>query len=646
MKYRPDIDGLRAVAVLSVVGYHALPGVVPGGFVGVDVFFVISGYLISTIILREQDEARFSLINFYARRIKRLFPALIVVLGATALMGWYYLLPHEFRSFGKHMMAGAAYFLNFTLKKEAGYFDASAAEKPLLHLWSLAVEEQFYIVWPVLLLLLAGRGRTLAVLALITVASLGMSLIAIHRNSAAAFYLPQNRFWELSSGALLAFGHLYGSQWQLNSLVRHVVSIAGLALILGAVLLLDAQVIYPGAWALIPCMGALFVIGAGPDAFANKWLMSLPAMVFIGLISYPLYLWHWPLLSFSSILGFGGDAKVRLATVALAAVLAYLTYRFLERPLRHAQSSAIPVGLLVATLSFCLAGALASKSALHPHLNDPQHRDIGDAIEDWQFSKGLRRVNAHSGVLIHEAGTGTNKVLYFGDSNMQQYWPRIERRMSELKDAPSVIFVTGGGCFPIPGAVEDHHPNCLRFAETAIDVAKDPAIKTIVIGAFWYGYFNNSQYHIEGSNGGPLNVGTPAWNEAFSRLARMIGDFTAAGKSVWIVLNMPSSEELAPRFSFRRSISGSTRLLPRQLDRAMFESGWAPIRSKLMEVAAASGANVIDPMSSLCDKVVCPGRTADGVLIYKDGGHLRSSYVRGHAAFMDVTLEIARQNAR
>lgn len=407
MKYRPDIDRLRAVAVMSVVAYHALPNVVRGGFIGVDVFFVISGYLISTIIMREKDEGRFSLSGFYARRIKRLFPALIFVLAVTMFLSWYYLLPHEFRQLGKHLTAGSAYFINFTLKKEAGYFDVSAAEKPLLHLWSLAVEEQFYIVWPILLMLIAGRTRTLAVLVLITAASLASNLVAIHKNSAAAFYLPQNRFWELSSGALLAFANLYASDLRQAAFVRRlemtelaqptlrsIASIAGLALMIGAALLLDAQVVYPGGWALIPCVGAALLIGAGPEAFVNKWLLSSGAMVFVGLISYPLYLWHWPLLSFESILGYGGDMRFRLAAVVASFILAILTNYFIERPLRHARSPAIAVGLLATTLSFCFAGALASKSKLYPRLNSAEFRDVGDAIDDWRFPLGLKRVNA------------------------------------------------------------------------------------------------------------------------------------------------------------------------------------------------------------------------------------------------------------
>lgn len=217
----------------------------------------------------------------------------------------------------------------------------------------------------------------------------------------------------------MAFANLYGSPWPLNLFSRHLASIAGLALILGAACFLDARVIYPGAWALIPCGGALLLIGSGPNAAVNKWLLSLPAMVFIGLISYPLYLWHWPLLSFSHVLGFGGDTRLRIAAVIAAFLLAALTYRYAERPLRHAKMIAVPAGLLAATLSFCLVGAFANSSWLSSRLNEARHRDIGDAIEDWRFPKGLRRVNPREGIMIHEAGSGTDKVLYFGDSNMQ-----------------------------------------------------------------------------------------------------------------------------------------------------------------------------------------------------------------------------------
>ena len=198
--YRPDIDGMRALAVLAVVGYHAAPGVIKGGYVGVDVFFVISGFLISSIILSEREAGSFSLVGFYGRRIRRLFPALALVLAATWLLGWFYLLPHEFRALGKHMAAGAAYFINFTLKRESGYFDVAADDKPLLHLWSLSVEEQFYIFWPLLLLLIRGRRSLIAVIAALAIASFVGGLHALGKNQASAFYLPHWRVWELAVG--------------------------------------------------------------------------------------------------------------------------------------------------------------------------------------------------------------------------------------------------------------------------------------------------------------------------------------------------------------------------------------------------------------------------------------------------------------
>lgn len=656
--YRPDIDGLRAIAVSSVVAYHAAPGLVRGGFVGVDVFFVISGYLISTIILRQQDEGRFSIADFYARRIKRLFPALIVVIAVTWLIGWYLLLPHEFRALGKHIAAGAAYFLNFTLRKEAGYFDAAADEKPLLHLWSLAVEEQFYIVWPILLLLIRGRGATLAALTLITLASLTSNIVTIGKDSAAAFYLPQNRFWELSSGALLAFANLYAAgsasgRWraQMQRLgispeaLCNAMSCCGLGLIVGAAFGLDDHAIYPGVWALLPCTGALLLIGARRDAVINRLLLARPAMVFIGLISYPLYLWHWPLLSFTSIFGHGEDWTYRFAAVAIALVLACATYFYVERPLRHLAGRALPATMMGVTLSFCLAGFLATKSVLKPRLNDRPFQDIGDAISDWRYPKGLTPTRTATGLVVHTAGQGAEKVLYFGDSNMQQYWPRIEQLVSTPRAGKQVVFATSGGCPPIPGVHEKGHRNCEGLTGKVMNFANDPNIKTVVIGAAWLGYLNNSQYVIDGEAGGRLAAGTPPWTAAFSALEKMIRELRAEGKAVWLVLNIPGGQALAPISSLRRSLSGETALLPLHLDRLKFEKSWGPIKAKLIEAAASGGAEVIDPMETLCDAAKCPGQTTAGTLMYKDGGHLRASYVRDHATFMDRTLGSAGKGA-
>jgi hypothetical protein len=370
--------------------------------------------------------------------------------------------------------------------------------------------------------------------------------------------------------------------------------------------------------------------------------------VFVGLISYSLYLWHWPLLSFRSILGAGSDVGVTAIAVAAAFVLAIATYLYVERPFRRARAVAVPATLMGATLTFYLAGVLAQTSVLGPRLDGLRHRAVGDAVADWRFPDGLVRVRTASGLRIYQtpgAATG-DKVLYFGDSNMQQYWPRIERLVSEAGVRRRIIFATTGGCPPIPGIREATHPNCNGFAEEIVALALQDDVKAVVIGASWISYFNNSPYYLEGDGGGPLSVGTPAWNNAFAVLEATMRAVVDRGKPVWLVLNMPSSPSLMPLLSLRRSLAGGTSFVPLSLDRAEFERTWAPIKAKLIEAAKASGASVIDPMPWLCDAAACPGQTADGVPLYTDGGHLRASWVREHATFLDATLGVETSSTR
>jgi hypothetical protein len=228
--------------------------------------------------------------------------------------------------------------------------------------------------------------------------------------------------------------------------------------------------------------------------------------------------------------------------------------------------------------------------------------------------------------------------LYFGDSNIEQYWPRIERLLSDGHTSRSVIFATTGGCPAIPRMREVIHPNCVGFAEKVIALAGDPSIKTVVIGGAWHTYFNNSPYYLEGDSGGHMMVGTEPWNRAFDELAQMIGDLVSQGKLVWVVLNIPMGQELSPTLSVRRSLTGATTFRAVQLDRPAFERTWGPIRAKMIDAARIGGAHTIDPMEWLCQGTTCPGQTPDGMLTYMDAGHLRSSYVRDHVTFIDQTL--------
>jgi peptidoglycan/LPS O-acetylase OafA/YrhL len=343
--YRPDIDGLRAVAVLSVVAFHASPTWLKGGLVGVDIFFVISGFLITNVIVAGLERGDFSFAEFYARRIRRIFPALVVVLLTGYAAGWFLLLTHEYKQFGKHMLGAAGFIANFMLWDEAGYFDHAAETKPLLHLWSLGIEEQFYLVWPLILWLgWKLRANLLALTAVIATASFAWNAVMVASDGVADFYSPLTRFWELLLGALLA---RHQPRWPGASL-------AGAALIIAALLLINPKREFPGWWALLPTVGAALVIAGGKDAWLNRIVLANRPMVWIGLISYPLYLWHWPLLSMARILE--GDAlprAPRLGAVLLAVVLAALTYLLIERPLRFGRFRRWAVPALVAAMIGC-----------------------------------------------------------------------------------------------------------------------------------------------------------------------------------------------------------------------------------------------------------------------------------------------------
>ncbi|NDD90692.1 acyltransferase, partial [bacterium] len=350
-KYRPDIDGLRALAVLSVVGFHAFPGWVRGGFIGVDVFFVISGFLISTIILQSLQKGSFSFKDFYVRRVRRIFPALVVVLIVTYSFGWFALLADEYKQFGKHVVAGAGFVSNFALWRESGYFDNAAETKPLLHLWSLGIEEQFYILWPLILWLgWKLRVNLLVWIVLIAIASFALNLRAVGHDAVAAFYSPQTRFWELLSGAGLAWVAL-NRKWEASGPVSDTLSVFGTLVLAVGFWKISRSSSFPGVWALFPVFGAVLIISAGPQGWLNRQVYSNRVAVWFGLISFPLYLWHWPIFSFLRIIqGQGPAIGVRVVGVLLSVALAWLTYRFLERPLRFGRYRNLSVSFLIAPM--------------------------------------------------------------------------------------------------------------------------------------------------------------------------------------------------------------------------------------------------------------------------------------------------------
>jgi peptidoglycan/LPS O-acetylase OafA/YrhL len=640
--YRADVDGLRAVAVLAVLAFHAFPHALPGGFAGVDVFFVISGFLISGIIFDDLARGRFTFANFYWRRIRRIFPALILVLAGSLALGWLVLLPDEYRQLGKHVAAGAGFIANLALYLETGYFDGAAELKPLLHLWSLGVEEQYYMVWP--LLLVFFRRWTAWIIVGVGLASFAVNLYLTAVNPSAAFYLPVTRFWELLIGSALAYqaslgrrsresGNPVGFFQKVNGVPAFAgttYSALGAALLIAGLVLLNGERPFPGWWALLPVAGTALLISAGPNAWVNRTILAHPAAVGVGLISYPLYLWHWPLLSFSRIVE-GGEpgALVKAALLILSFALAWATYQFVEKPVRFGalvRRLAVPA-LAASMVGVGFGGVAALKSAIEPQSAAlPLVNEISRASADWQY-RGDKVI----------PGDTAKAVLFFGDSHMQHYWPRIEKVMTE-RTAPvrTVIFKTTGGCAPVPG-IERKSTECSRFVDEALALAQKPEVETVVIAASWVGFVSRPDYYrIGDQTRTPLKVLAPGSEWVLAGFEAAVRKLVASGKRVAIVLSSPRGEAFDPKSLVERD-GLTVRVAARHagVPRTELSALTSPIDERLRRIAAATGAAVIDPAEWLCSPTDCPTADEQGRPLYKDATHLRAAFARERFGAID-----------
>jgi peptidoglycan/LPS O-acetylase OafA/YrhL len=472
--YRRDIDGLRAVAVLGVVLYHAFPALAPGGFSGVDIFFVISGYLISGVIFKDLAAGTFSITDFYAHRIRRIFPALALVLVVSWVLGWYFLVPQDFKRFADAMLGGACFYGNF-IGLEVGYFQAPEVQRPLLHLWSLGVEEQFYLLWP-LLLWAAWRWKhsaTRGLIVFILLGSLFDSVVRTPISPKTAFYYPDTRFWELAIGGILAyFGLRAGTTALLTKRSRGLASFAGAALILGSLALLDAELPWPGWRALFPTLGTALLLAAGPGGFVNRAILSSRPAVFIGKISYPWYLWHWPLLVFDRATPWGvPQIWVDAGAVIASLGLAFATYRFIERRVRFGPSFTERLRTLAPLAAMSVPAVLAAVVLYWKGLPGRFPADMqavltpsGWSTEGWKcFAEG-KDLNV-SGCIDAKASGGDNQplIVLWGDSHGFALYTGLRDYQRRHAGFRLAIF-TKGACpfFAHPGT-KWTSPGCMEF---------------------------------------------------------------------------------------------------------------------------------------------------------------------------------------
>lgn len=634
LAYRADIDGLRAIAVSVVVLFHAFPTLIGGGFVGVDIFFVISGFLISKILIGSMEKKTFSFRDFYGRRIRRIFPALILVMASSLAFGYFALFPDEFMLLSKHVIGGAGFIANLMLWYEVGYFDVASETKPLLHLWSLGIEEQFYIFWPILLALAVRFRSSIVVMTLLCLAaSLLVNVSGVHRFPSATFYSIASRAWELLIGGLLAylsmrnFSMRFGT-WQYGSAQhggvasgamfdsataggRNLLSVTGLALIVAACTIVRPEKAFPGWWALLPALGAALLIGAGPAAWVNRVILSNRLLVWIGTISYPLYLWHWPLLSFARIVESQMPSReIRLGAVCVAVLLAWLTFCIVELPVRrrsHGGAVAVLVVLMVTVAGF--AGVIYHGQGL------PERASV---VENKALQKAL--------LTVEDRASSTACKQLYGFATLWEYCllakPNSAPTVALVGDSHGYHIVAGltkyytskgenlwylGTRIPFWGVADG--PGTDKYQQATkpmLDLALNTAsVHTVILSTIQKFSADNAE--------GKLLI------DQFRETLRR---FVTAGKHVIYVYDVPNLD-FEPRSCIKRAgVASSQTKSDCSMARVKFDDATrehnAIVQSVLKEFPIVE---VFSTAPYLCDTKRCHGMI-DGRLMYRDVNHL------------------------
>ena len=635
--YRPDIDGIRAIAVLSVIAYHAFPSLVPGGFVGVDIFFVISGFLITQIIVAELDNGNFRIRNFYSRRIRRIIPSLLIALLVALILGWVLLLPEDFSQFGSVLAGSSVFITNFVLFAQVNYFDAAAVEKPLLHLWSLSIEEQFYIFWPIILIAIYKLRRfAFAIASILLLASFGYAYAVHGSHEELAFYSPLPRFWELLIGGVLAFIYLHHKK-KLDllhrfSVLSQVGSLVSLLLIVHSLFKTSTEQNLRAVTIGVVGSAGLILFG-----YANPYVSRIvgnPISTWVGLISYPLYLWHWIFLSYAFIY-FGGapTVSVKFAAIGLSFLLAYICYRYLELWMRDKsyqwrKVSALLVGLVVLGSSgFTVQQASGFPSRTKDAINISQLDRVDGTDNSCLKLIGIEKPEFHY-CRYNDVG-GIRTIVFTGDSHVHASWQGITDYYRTL--GINTLMLANQLCPPFIGVATGFSTSkldgCIKGTQEIIDsISNVPSIDTVV-------FITRGSYYITGHELLPeRKVMFRNWPAEFSELPttseraeifrsalqNTVDLYSGQGKKVFILSEnpeLPFNVKSCANFGVPRALSSnycapqskSEVLKRQQLARDVWQS--------------ISGATYIETLDLFCPTDKC-NYLKSGVLLYSDDDHL------------------------
>lgn len=604
--FRSDIQGLRAIAVCSVVLFHALGSTLSGGFVGVDIFFVISGYLISGLIFKRIAAGEFSIRDFYQRRIKRIFPALYFMLAGTAVVGLFILSPKDYLEFAKTAASTVLFVSNMEFIRLGGYFDGPADLKPLLHTWSLAVEEQFYLFYPLLVTGLWRFGRRHVGIALyaLGVLSLVLSYWEIGRSPVSDYFLAPTRFYELIIGGLCAY-HRAGAG--LSRVASEAMAAAGLACMVGAIVAFDSTMPFPGAIALLPCVGAALVIvaGQGRVTFFGR-LSAIPMIAYLGEISFSLYLWHWPVLAFQRQLLMGPRTAIdAAAAIVLAGLLAAFSLRFVERPILHStvKRSYIKPGLLAMALGGVLAGCAVGSKGL-PERFPLKTRQLFSSASDINLKRDV--CHGESVAIPYERncvwGGSTPRVAVWGDSHGAELSVALGSRAAQ--EGFGVMEITSSACPPSLALDRPDESRCLLHNRNTMSaLVGDTRIDKVVLVADYSDYTERGLDRI------------------VDGILRSASGLRQAGKSVTIVLPIPVFQFDPP------TLLGLAQAYGRPLEQvggptSAYEAATTGVRDKLKRFAVLQQAEIVDPFPLLCDASLCHVFKAGTGALYFNANHL------------------------
>lgn len=615
--------------------FHAGVGQVSGGFVGVDIFFVISGYMITSLILGEMREGHFSLLSFYERRIRRIFPALFAVLAVSSVLALGLFMPHDLAAFGRNLVATALFVSNIHFYGHSGYFNAPLDTKPLLHTWSLAIEEQFYIVFPLILLLALrcfGRRWIWVVLALF-VLSLAASIRITPVNPAAAFYLAPTRAWELMLGALLASGVVPSV---MSQALREGVAVVGLTLIVYALFSFSSATSFPGSSALVPCLGATLLIYAGQGertSIVSKAL-SLWPIAFVGLISYSLYLWHWPLLVFARYWNINELSSGQAGSIVIASfILAVISWTYIEQPFRRKQtpiSRELPFAAAATAIVVVVAsGTLVVHSNGFPQRLSPEALAFVRSAEATKVDSALQE-SCEEKLCVVGAQVQPSYALW-GDSHARAMVPALAKMAA--KHGESIEAFVAAGCPPVFGVHRDRKSDgCFaRNTEVLRVLEESSEIKSVFLISRWAQYINGKMRLMEPNRTEGVIVGESG--EALDLSARSavfehqlhitIERLLAAGKRVILVYPIPELGFRVPP-TLARLVAWGRDPAGFNLPRTLFDAREETVFSILDRVDLSPDLVRIWPHERLCNSVRCL-IIADGQALYSDESHLSRS---------------------